>query len=84
MSASSALLASITTSLLAAIPLTFLIAAFLAGLQSRIIALSDDHRWQFAWRGAQMVSVLTLSLIALSLLTQLPRRFACRQFDAAK
>ena len=71
MSASSALLASITTSLLAAIPLTFLIAAFLAGLQSRIIALSDDHRWQFAWRGAQVVSVLTLSLIALSLMTPL-------------
>jgi NAD(P)H-quinone oxidoreductase subunit 5 len=63
MSISSLLVAS----LLAAIPLTLFIAAVPAGLQSRRIALSDDHRWQFAWRAAQIITLLTLGLIGLSL-----------------
>ncbi|UXD89244.1 NADH-quinone oxidoreductase subunit L [Thalassolituus hydrocarboniclasticus] len=64
MSISSLLMAIV----LAAIPLTLILAAVPAGLQTRRFSLSDDQRWRFAWRAAQIISLLTLSAIALALL----------------
>lgn len=53
---------------LAAIPLTLILAAVPAGLQTRRFTFSDDQRWRFAWRAAQAITLLTLSAIALALL----------------
>ncbi len=64
MSISSLLMAIV----LAAIPLTLILAAVPAGLQTRRFTFSDDQRWRFAWRAAQIISLLTLSAIALALL----------------
>ena len=64
MSISSLLMAIV----LAAIPLTLILAAVPAGLQTRRFSFSDDQRWRFAWRAAQAITLLTLSAIALALL----------------
>lgn len=64
MSISSLLMAIV----LAAIPLTLILAAVPAGLQTRRFAFNDDQRWHVAWRAAQIISLLTLSAIALALL----------------
>ena len=64
MSISSLLMAIV----LAAIPLTLILAAVPAGLQTRRFTFSDDQRWRFAWRAAQAITLLTLSAIALTLL----------------
>ncbi|TVV44642.1 NADH-quinone oxidoreductase subunit L [Thalassolituus sp. C2-1] len=64
MSISSLLMAIV----LAAIPLTLILAAVPAGLQTRRFAFNDDQRWRFAWRAAQVITLLTLSAIALALL----------------
>ncbi|MBU2037852.1 MAG: NADH-quinone oxidoreductase subunit L [Gammaproteobacteria bacterium] len=49
-------------------PLTLILAAVPAGLQTRRFAFNDDQRWHVAWRAAQIISLLTLSAIALALL----------------
>jgi len=64
MSISSLLMAIV----LAAIPLTLILAAVPAGLQTRRFAFNDDQRWHVAWRAVQLIAVLTLSAIALALL----------------
>lgn len=64
MSISSLLMAIV----LAAIPLTLILAAVPAGLQTRRFVFNDDQRWRFAWRAAQVITLLTLSAIALALL----------------
>ncbi|WP_286717433.1 NADH-quinone oxidoreductase subunit L [Thalassolituus sp. UBA2009] len=64
MSISSLLMAIV----LAAIPLTLILAAVPAGLQTRRFTFSDDQRWRFAWRVVKLIALLTLSAIALALL----------------
>ncbi len=56
------------TSMLAAIPLTLLVAAIPAGWQSRHFSLTEQQRWRWAWLAAVIVAVLTVTAIALSLL----------------
>ncbi len=63
MSISSLLLASV----LAAIPLTLILAAIPAGWRSRRVSLTEQQRWRFAWLAASIVAVLTGTAIALSL-----------------
>ncbi|MCD8530638.1 MAG: NADH-quinone oxidoreductase subunit L, partial [Saccharospirillaceae bacterium] len=62
MSISSLLMAIV----LAAIPLTLILAAVPAGLQTRRFAINDDQRWHVAWRAVQLIAVLTLTAIALA------------------
>ena len=62
MSISSLLMATV----LAAIPLTLILAAMPAGLQTRRFALNDHQRWRFAWRAVQLVAVFTLTAVASS------------------
>ncbi|MFP6846356.1 MAG: NADH-quinone oxidoreductase subunit L [Thalassolituus sp.] len=62
MSISSLLMATV----LAAIPLTLILAAMPAGLQTRRFALNDHQRWRFAWRAVQLVALFTLTAVASS------------------
>lgn len=54
--------------LLAAIPLTLILAAIPAGLKTRRFHIHADQRWLIAWRAVQLVALLTFALIALSVL----------------
>lgn len=60
-------LSLLLTLVVAAIPLSQVLAAVPAGLQSRRFTLSEGLRWQFAWRAAQFVAIATTTVIVLTI-----------------
>ena len=60
--------------LIAAIPLSLVLAAIPAGVYSRLVHFSELQRWRFAWVGVQLVAAITLALIAITVTVGLPVR----------
>ncbi len=60
--------------LIAAIPLSLVLAAIPAGVYSRLVHFSELQRWRCAWVGVQLVAAITLALIAITVTVGLPVR----------